>query len=320
MSVSPPPEDLAGLVEAHLTDARARGRSAGTIAYRRVYLRQFLAWLKARRVTQPTDVTPRLLTEYMAHLRSRKTAYHRAAPSRLSVQTLAAEVSVLRSFFGWLTQRRVLLFDPADGLSLGRSPSPLPKAVLTESEVTALLESPGTDVLGLRDRAILETLYSTGLRRAELCNLDLFDLDSEGGTVRVRGGKGGKDRIVPIGSVALDALRRYLREARPHLAATPKQPALFVAAVTRRRLGIKTLNLIVRKRAETAGLGKRVTPHTLRHTCATHLLQGGADVRHVQLILGHASVATTQMYTRVAVEDLIPVHHQSHPRRSFVVT
>src|SRR5439155_18031594 len=164
-------------------------------------------------------------------------------------------------------------------------------AILTESEVTALIEAPGTDELGLRDRAILETLYSTGLRRAELCNLDLFDLDQEGGTVRVRNGKGGRDRIVPIGTHALTALRRYLRQARPGLVATPKQPALFVAAITRRRLSVKTLNLIVRKYADAACLGKRVTPHVLRHTCATHLLQGGADVRHVQLILGHASVA-----------------------------
>jgi len=236
------------------------------------------------------------------------------------VRTLAAEVSVLRSLFGWLTQRRVLLFDPAEALTLGRYTSPLPKAVLTEAEVTALLEAPGSDDLGLRDRAILETLYSTGLRRAEVCNLDLFDVDSEGGTVRVRNGKGGRDRIVPIGTHALTALRRYLRQARPGLVATPKQPALFVAAITRRRLSVKTLNLIVRKYADAACLGKRVTPHVLRHTCATHLLQGGADVRHVQLILGHASVATTQIYTRVAVEDLAAALRKHHPRPSLDIS
>jgi len=313
------PEDLTGLVDLHLADALARGRSAGTMAYRRVYLRQLLAWLKRRRVTGPREVTPRVLGEYLAHLRERRTAYHRAAPSRLSARTLATEVSVLRSFFGWLTQRRILLFDPAESLSLGRYTVPLPKSVLTEAEARALLEAPGTDDLGLRDRAILETLYSTGLRRAELCALDLFDLDPEGGTVRIRDGKGGRDRIVPIGAHALAALRRYLQEVRPRLVVTPKQSALFIAAVTHRRLSVKTLNLIIHKRAQAAGLGKRVTPHVLRHTCATHLLQGGADVRHVQLILGHASVATTQIYTRVAVEDLIPVHHRSHPRRNLVV-
>ncbi len=235
------------------------------------------------------------------------------------MRTIAAEVSVLRTFFGWLTERRVLLFNPAETLRLGRSTAPLPKAVLTDAEVKVLLEAPGTDALGLRDRAILETLYSTGLRRAELCNLDLFDLDPDGGTVRVRNGKGGRDRVVPIGVHALAALRLYVRGARPRLVATPRQPALFVAAVTRRRLNVKTLNLIVRKRAEAAGLGKRVTPHILRHTCATHLLQGGADVRHVQLILGHASLATTQIYTRVAIEDLTTAHQRHHPRNSLSV-
>jgi integrase/recombinase XerD len=313
------PESLAGLVELHLADALARGRSAGTISYRRVYLRQLLAWLKRRRVTGPREVTSRVLGDYLVHLRTRRTVYNRAAPSRLSAQTLAAEASVLRSFFGWLTQRKVLLFDPAEGLSLGRYAAPLPKAVLTEAEAKMLLEAPGTDDLGLRDRAILETLYSTGLRRAELCALDLFDLDPEGRTVRVRDGKGVRDRIVPIGACALAALRRYLQEVRPRLVATPKQPALFVATATHRRLNVKTVNLIVRKRAEAAGLGKRVTPHVLRHTCATHLLQGGADVRHVQLILGHASVATTQIYTRVAVEDLAAAHQRHHPRKTLSI-
>jgi site-specific recombinase XerD len=235
------------------------------------------------------------------------------------VKTLASEASVLRSFFAWLTGRRVLLFNPAESLRLADRSQPLPKPVLTESEVRALLVAPGADTLGLRDRAILETLYSTGLRRAELCALDLYDLDQGGELVRVRGGKGGRDRIVPIGSCALEAVRRYLHESRPELVPTPREPALFLAAVTRRRLGVKTLNLIVRKRAEEAGLAKRVTPHVLRHTCATHLLQGGADIRHVQLILGHASVATTQIYTRVAAEDLVTVHRRSHPRRRLKV-
>ncbi|MGH7228405.1 MAG: tyrosine-type recombinase/integrase [Nitrospiraceae bacterium] len=229
------------------------------------------------------------------------------------------EVSVLRSFFGWLTERCVLLFDPAEDLTLGRGSAPLPKAVLTESEVKALLVAPGTDALGLRDRAILETLYSTGLRRAELCNLDLFDVDSERGTVRVRSGKGGRDRVVPIGNHALAALRSYLQKARPGLVAGPRQPALFLAAVTGRRLKMKTINHVVRKHAEAAGLEKRVTPHVLRHTCATHLLQGGADVRHVQRILGHASVATTQIYTRVLIGDLVVAHRRHHPRETLLL-
>jgi integrase/recombinase XerD len=308
---------LARLIDAHLAAELARGLAPGTVAYRRVYLGQLAAWLEARGITRPQLVTPSVLAEYLSYLKSRET--RRKEPSPLSVKTLAAEASVLRSFFTWLTKRQVLLFNPAEDLVLADRRQPLPKTVLTESEVQALLGAPRTDALGLRDRAVLETLYSTGLRRAELCGLDLYDVDHASEVVRVRQGKRGKDRCVPIGARALAAVRRYLNEARPELVATSKETALFIASITGRRLNVKTLNLIVRQRGEAAGIGRRVTPHVLRHTCATHLLQGGADLRHVQAILGHASIATTQVYTRVAVEDLAAVHRRHHPRRHLKI-
>jgi len=310
---------LDALVEAHLAAALALGRARGTVAYRRVYLAQLVAWLHERGIAMATQVTPAVLEEYLVHLRTHVTDYNRKTPSPLSVKTLAAEASVLRSFFAWLARRRVVLFDPAEALVLGDRTAPLPKTVLTESEVQALLAVPRRDAVGLRDRAILEMLYSTGLRRAELCALDLYDLDAADELVRVRQGKGRKDRYVPVGTHALEALSRYIHHGRPGLAAVPKEPALFVASITGRRLNVKTLNLIVRRHGAAAGIGKRVTPHVLRHTCATHLLQGGADLRHVQAILGHASIATTQVYTRVAVEDLAAVHRRSHPRKSLKV-
>jgi integrase/recombinase XerD len=304
-------------MERYFLDSLARGRSRGTIAYRRVYLSQLLTWLKERGIEQASAVTHRVLTDYLVHLKSRHTAYNRPRPSPLSVTTLAAQVSVVRSFFAWLALRRFLLFNPAEGLRLGRRTGLLPRTVLTVAEMEVLLTAPGRDALGLRDRAMLETLYSTGLRRAELCGLDRYDLDIPGETVMIRRGKGGRDRVVPIGAHALAALRRYLNESRPELVGRSKEPALFLASISHRRLNVKTLNLIVRKHAEAARLGRRVTPHVLRHTCATHLLQGGADLRHVQAILGHASVATTQIYTRVAIEDLIDVHRRHHPRTAL---
>jgi integrase/recombinase XerD len=315
----PSARPLTRLIDSHLAGALARGLAPGTVAYRRVYLGQLVAWLETRGVTLPQRVTPGLLAEYLAHLRGRITDYNRPAPSPLSVKTLAAEASVLRSFFSWLVEHRVLLFNPAEDLQLADRTLPLPKTVLTESEVQTLLAAPGADALGLRDRAILETLYSTGLRRAELAGLDLYDMDQASEVVRVRQGKRGKDRYVPIGARALAAVRRYLHESRPGLVATPKEPALFITSIAGRRLHVKTLNLIVRQRAEAAGIARRVTPHVLRHTCATHLLQGGADLRHVQAILGHASIATTQIYTRVAVEDLAAVHRRHHPRRRLKI-
>lgn len=317
--ISPSATTLASLVEAFLADSLALGRARGTVAYRRVYLAQLVAWLHERGITTAQQVTPGVLSDYLAHLRGRLTDYNRPQPSPLSVKTLAAEASVLRSFFAWLARRRVVLFDPAETLVLGDRTQPLPKSVLTENEVQALLAAPGHDAVGLRDRAILETLYSTALRRAELCGLDLYDVDAAGELVRVRQGKGRKDRYVPIGSHALEALRRYVHQARPQLVATSKEPALFVALISGRLLGRSGLNELVRRHAVAAGITKRVTPHVLRHTCATHLLQGGADLRHVQAILGHASIATTQVYTRVAVEELAAVHRRSHPRARLKV-
>ena len=312
--------DLARFVEMYLVDCLARGQARGTVSYRRVYLDQLVAWLEERGIMQARQVTPSILDDYLVELRNRRTDYNREVPTPLSVKTQAAQASVLRSFFRWLTVERVLLFDPARELRLADRSSTLPKAVLTEAEVKALLAAPGKDTLGLRDRAILETLYSTGLRRAELCGLDLYDVDHAGEILRVRSGKGGRDRLVPIGQAALAAIRLYLRDSRPELLDRQKERALFIASGTRRRLSVKTLNLIVRKHAESAGIEKRVTPHVLRHTCATDLLRGGADIRQVQMILGHASIATTQIYTRVAVEDLVRAHQRHHPRGKLGIT
>jgi len=176
------------------------------------------------------------------------------------------------------------------------------------------MSAPGHDGVGLRDRAILETLYSTGLRRAELCNLDCYDVDVVKGLVMVRQGKGRRDRIVPIGRRAIEAVRVYTKEIRTFLVRNRKEPALFLAISTGCRLKLKTLNSVVGKHAERAGIAQHVMPITLRHTCATHLLQGGADVRDVQAILGHVCIETTQIYTRVTTEDLVAVHQRSHPR------
>lgn len=323
-TASSPRDEPAGygpreLIRSYLDDSLVTGYRAGTVAYRRVYLRQFAGWLRRRRVDDVRKVTPRVLSDYLVRLTTKRSSYHTPKPRRLSGRTLAAEVSVLRSFFRWLTARRVLLFDPAKGLAFRDRASYLPRTILAESEIGALMTAPGTHALGLRDRAILETLYSTGLRRAELCALDLYDLDTRDRIVRVRNGKGGRDRIVPIGRCAVEAVDRYTRDARPLLLTSAKEAALFIGANSGRRLSVKSINAIVTRYAATVGIGKRVTPHSLRHTCATHLLHGGADLRHVQAILGHASVATTQIYTQLAAEDLVRVHRRHHPRATLRV-
>jgi integrase/recombinase XerD len=184
--------------------------------------------------------------------------------------------------------------------------------VLTKKEVARLLGKPDSStVFGMRDRAILELLYSSGIRVSELTGLALEDLDLRGGELRVLG-KGNKERLVPIGEVACDYLGVYLKASRPALA-PPRERTLFVTA-RGKRFQATNLVAIVREYGRRAGIHKRVTPHALRHTCATHLLKGKADIRQIQRILGHASIATTQRYTKVEITDLKEVLRRCHPR------
>jgi integrase/recombinase XerD len=306
--------NLATCVAAYLNESLVRGHSRGTAEYRRVYLRQLQRWLGERGSASLECLTPSVLAGFGEHLLRRRTSYKRPAPTPLSSTTLAAAFSVLRSFGAWLVMHGLVSVDPARNLRCDRRAPPPQKPVLTVIEVERLLETPDESVLGVRDRAILETLYSTGLRRSELCALDLYDIDFCNETVMVRQGKGRRDRIAPIGATALRSLRRYLKEARPRLLPGEGEPAIFLASITRRRLGPKNLNRIVGVHSEKAGFGKRVTPHLLRHACATHLLQGGAATPDIQAILGHDTITSTPTYTRVGAEDLAAALARHHPR------
>jgi integrase/recombinase XerD len=318
-TAEPVQADLGVPIEAYLAASLARGHSRETIAYRRVYLRQFRDWLAARGVGV-TGVSRSVLDEYMASVGTRHTSHGRRVPSRLSTRTVTSVAAVLRAFFAWTVAVCVLPANPAEGLRV-KGVAPPERHILTVEQAEALLAAPGDTPAGPRDRAILETLYSTGLRRAELCKLECYDLDAVKGVVFVRQGKGYRDRAVPIGRRALDAIRVYIKEQRSALTGDRREPALFLSTTTGKRLGIKALNYLVQKYAEKAQLPIRVSPITLRHTCATHLIQGGADIRDVQAILGHLYLSTTQIYTRVTTEDLVASHTRHHPaekRRGIV--
>jgi integrase/recombinase XerD len=231
----------------------------------------------------------------------------------LSLNSQASYLQRVRSFFAFLVRRGVLLADPAAGLVLP-SCSLLPRFVLTERQAARLMNAPSpATAIGKRDRAILETLYGTGLRRGECARLDVQDLDLRAGSLLVRNGKGSKDRVVPIPQRAALALNVYLRDVRPELATSSAERALFLTVWRGRRLSEPGLVAVLRTHAWAAGI-PRVHPHVLRHTCATHLLRGGADVRHVQVILGHRCLKTTALYTRVDVADLAAVLKRCHPR------
>jgi len=192
--------------------------------------------------------------------------------------------------------------------------SPLPRVGVSEGQAARLMEAPPQETnTGKRDRAILETLYGMGLRRGECARLDVADVDLAAGTLLVRDGKGRKDRMVPVPGRAAAALSVYLRDVRRQLVVNPHEPALFLTAWWGKRLSEVSLSFLLRRHAQVAGIAN-VHPHALRHACATHLLRGGADVRHVQAILGHKKLQTTSLYTRVVIEDLRQVVSRAHPR------
>ncbi|HEU4857209.1 MAG TPA: site-specific tyrosine recombinase XerD [Rhodanobacteraceae bacterium] len=231
----------------------------------------------------------------------------------IGARTNARELTALRRFYADQVRRDAAFEDPTLLLDAPKLPRTLPKA-LAEREIERLLEAPDAGTpLGLRDRAMLELMYACGLRVSELVALPLAGLNLRSGVLRVTG-KGGKERLVPIGETCTDWLDRYLREARPVLAKGRETPALFLsnraAGMTRQMAW-----MIVKKHALTAGIAaKRISPHVLRHSFATHLLNHGADLRALQMLLGHSNLSTTQIYTAVAREGLKRLHSQHHPR------
>jgi integrase/recombinase XerD len=219
----------------------------------------------------------------------------------------------VKQFAGWATRMRMLETDIAQNLDLPRRPHQLPHAVLTVAEVERVLVQPDLDdAIGLRDRAVLETFYSTGIRRMELVNLAIRDLDAARGVVLIRQGKGRKDRVVPIGTRALEWIGRYLTHGRPRCQRSVDPGNLFL---TRRGRPMRSNRLteLAHRYVSQAGLGKTGSCHLFRHTMATLMLEGGADIRHLQVILGHAQLTTTELYTRVSIAHLKTVHERAHP-------
>jgi integrase/recombinase XerD len=296
-----------------------RGRSPHTTAAYRRDLGGFLDLLAVRGVTAPDGITPTLVTEFARSLRER--------PDPLAASSVARMLSAVRGFCRFLLDEGRIERDPSIEIAAPKLPQRLPKALTIDQVERVLSATDGDDPVALRDRALLELLYATGARISEAVALNVDDLaeptdpdeagvQGEAGAIPVIRlfGKGGKQRIVPVGSYARTALDAYLVRARPVFSARGRAtPALFLGA-RGARLSRQNAWLVIRAAAERAGLDLALSPHSLRHSFATHLLQGGADVRVVQELLGHASVATTQIYTRVTADALRDVYASSHPR------
>lgn len=286
-----------------------RGLAANTLTSYRRDLRRYLEHLSAQGVEDLDAVTEATVTGFLVSLREGD-----AEHPPLSSTSAARTVVAVRGFHKFAVADGLATVDPASGVKPPAPAKRLPKA-LPLADVEAILEAagaPGT-TLALRDRALLEVLYGTGARISEAVGLDVDDLDSVDGTVLLRG-KGSKERIVPVGSYARTAVDEYLVRGRPELVAAGRgTPALFLNA-RGGRLSRQSAWAVLVKAADRAGVTKDVSPHTLRHSFATHLLDGGADVRVVQELLGHASVTTTQVYTLVTVDNLREVFATAHPR------
>ncbi len=306
------PRDPHGLwvwMQRHLEWMRERHYSDRTVRMRDVYLGYFLQWCDARSIGRPTELTRPILERYQSHL-----FLHRKKDGKpLSFMSQLGRLAAVRSYFRWLARQNVILSNPASDLEMPRGEKRLPRDVLSPAEAEVVLAQPDTrDPLGVRDRAILETLYSTGVRRLELIGLSVFDLDTDRGTLMVRQGKGRKDRVVPIGERAIAWIDRYVREVRPGFACGRDEGALFLTHLGE-SIVPEYLTHRLREYLAAADIGKGGSCHIFRHTMATAMLDNGADVRFVQEMLGHANLSTTQIYTHVSIRKLKEIHTATHP-------
>ena len=303
------PDSLAAWMLRYLEWMGITNYSPRTVQARRNDLHLFNEWCKVRALNKPEEITKPILERFQRYL------YHYRKPNGkpLGFHRQSIVLTGLKGFFKWMAQNNHILYNPASELILPKVPKQLPKDILTTDEVETILnqadlESP----FGVRDRAIMETLYSTGIRRLELVNLTVFKLDQNRGTLFIDQGKGNKDRIVPIGERALAWVNKYLEEVREELLVDPNVATLFI---TYQGEGFhpNKLTAIIRKYIEQADIGKSGSCHLFRHTMATQMLENGADVRFIQELLGHASLDTTQRYTHVSINKLKEIHTATHP-------
>lgn len=302
------PDSFTMLCAMYLSWLQVHNYAEGSVKCADDLLRRFIAWCAERGITRPKDVSRRVLERYQKWLYAYRTKEHR--PLKMSTQ--ANHLTHVSSFFRWLTKERHLVVNPASELELPKKERHLPHRVLSAKKMERVLQQPDTSTpAGLRNRAILETFYATGIRRKELAELKVYDLYMEQETLVVRQGKGKKDRIVPIGRRALQWIARYLNEVRPWQADAHDEGYLFIGK-TGRGLGVDYLSAIARRYLKDAGV-KSGSCHLFRHTAATLMLENGADIRYIQQMLGHAKLETTQIYTEVSIKSLKDVYRRTHP-------
>ena len=304
-----PRTPLGRLLEEHLEWLLVNNYSEDTADHARWSIGDFVRWAEERGIEHPMEVTRPILESYQRYL-----YYYRQKNGQpLTFRTQHSRLTPICRWFRWLVRNNRILYNPASDLDLPRMEKRIPRTVFSVEETERVLQVPDIHTsVGLRDRAILETFYSTGIRRKELVHLKLYDVDRERATLTIRQGKGKKDRMIPIGERALAWVGKYLGEARPLLAVEPDDGTLFLTQYGE-PFHPDAMSNLARDLIAQANLGKSGSCHTFRHTMATLMLDNGADIRYIQQMLGHAEISSTEIYTHVAIRKLQKIHAATHP-------
>jgi len=293
-------------IEQFKQSIKAQGFTESTIRSYGHHIKPFMRYLAEKKIASISEINRQEILGYQLWLMTEKSAK--------SVQTRCNRLSVVKSLFKYLLKSNKIIYDPSSDLQLPRRKKSIPRGILSVKEIMKILQMPNSDTaLGLRNKAILEVLYATGMRNSELRNLHLKDVDVDEGRIVIRSGKGQKDRVVPLGEIALGYLEEYIFYGRGGLLKEKEEGVLFLSKGGR-RISTEDLIEIIKKYTRKARIKKKITPHCIRHTCATHLLKNGAGIRYIQELLGHESIESTEIYTRVDVSDLKKAHRKYHPR------
>ena len=301
--------DFQDLLIAFVKHMKVKNYARATLNGYSRYLGQFFHYLRANEITRLTGVTRNTLTSYQRKLME----LHSKGEN--TIATVSIKIRAVKRFFEYLESSNLILINPAEHIKEPKKESRLPKAVLTEDEALKILDMPDlATMIGIRDRAVLEVFYSTGIRLEELVNLTIYDCDLQGGTLRVNKGKFAKDRVVPLGKHAIRFLKEYVMHIRLRYTKKDKTVTNLFVTQAGHPLATQTIQQMVRNYAKKARIGKHVTPHVFRHTFATQLVRNGADITAVRKMLGHSRLSVTQIYTKVAGVDVRKTHNESHPR------
>jgi len=285
---------------------QVRGYSPATKAHYQGHLQGFIVWLSKTGVTDLTRVTRDMLITWQASITQRPD---------YAIATICIKVRAVKRLFEYLEAANHILINPAEYLKEPKKETRLPRVVLTKEEVLKILDQPNLSTLtGIRDRTILEVFYSTGIRLAELTNLTIYDVDLQGGLLRINKGKGAKDRVIPLGKHAITFLKEYITRVRPHHTKKNKKVRILFVSRFGTPLSRQVIDRMIAFCTREAGIKKHVTPHVMRHTFATQLVKNGADITAVSKMLGHATLSATRIYTRVAGVEVKKTHEISHPR------